>query len=64
MMGLDPLLNPASARSKLESKSERLWLPPLRIFVEMESSKKIFGSFFELFTEEAGGRGQGERYWN
>jgi hypothetical protein len=30
----------------------------------MESSKKIFGSFFELFTEEAGGRGQGERYWN
>ena len=50
MMGLNPLLNPASASLKLESKSERLWLPPLRIFVKMESGKKIFGSFFELFT--------------
>ncbi|MEH1868511.1 MAG: hypothetical protein V7K69_26425 [Nostoc sp.] len=27
----------------------------------MESSKKIFGSFFELFTEEAGEQGAGGR---
>jgi hypothetical protein len=35
---------------KPESKSERLLLPPLRIFIKMESNKKIFKSFFELFT--------------
>ncbi|AUB38886.1 hypothetical protein COO91_04863 [Nostoc flagelliforme CCNUN1] len=27
----------------------------------MESSKKIFGSFFELFTDEAEGQGAGSR---